>query len=452
MPPQPSALPCLPRSTDGGGIQHTATCEGSSVLSCGQLDGSMVKAFDRHLQAAMAVVAERKGDARSAALGRQGHQKTPAMVAAAVQQALAQTRAEAAAAARSGSSGPGQAPVVPEAVPQGGFTDVGLHTGGLPRDTAWPLVREAVRVSEGADAQPVSGFRLASVGCRLASASCSSVQLASAASGLCSLLRPPAGHAEPRPRCRGAAPDLFVLAEAHLHLWLMQRQVALLRPELATARVLSAAMLMLQAVAGRAAALAEAGHAVEHFEAACASARAAIEAAQAERMQAAAEAARLPPLAGDSSPCGPGSWRLPRGTLPPVRPPQRDGGGREAAVERQDRNLGCLPLPTSVEPSFAALLEVLQSHRLQQEGDRQAQHALCLVERRLFGLSASGFQEAWSGLVLEAALVAEVDALVEVVEAYRSGEQGMGAFRAAARSGLIFWLEAGRGRKGAGPV
>ena len=33
--------------------------------------------------------------------------------------------------------------------PRGGFTDVGLHTGGSPRDTAWPLVWQAFKVRQG---------------------------------------------------------------------------------------------------------------------------------------------------------------------------------------------------------------------------------------------------------------------------------------------------------------
>lgn len=33
-----------------------------------------------------------------------------------------------------------------ERPPRGGFTDVGQHTGGTARDTAWPLVREAFKV------------------------------------------------------------------------------------------------------------------------------------------------------------------------------------------------------------------------------------------------------------------------------------------------------------------
>jgi hypothetical protein len=44
----------------------------------------------------------------------------------------------------SGAEQPGEADA--EQVPRGGYTDVGLHTGGTPRDTAWPLVREALKV------------------------------------------------------------------------------------------------------------------------------------------------------------------------------------------------------------------------------------------------------------------------------------------------------------------
>lgn len=32
-------------------------------------------------------------------------------------------------------------------LPKGGFTDVGLHTGGIQRDTAWRLVKETLLVS-----------------------------------------------------------------------------------------------------------------------------------------------------------------------------------------------------------------------------------------------------------------------------------------------------------------
>lgn len=73
----------LPCSTSGGGIQHVATCKGGQLVHCGQLPAAQVAAFKAQLASVMAKVAERKGDARAQVDGRQGHQKTPAMVRAA---------------------------------------------------------------------------------------------------------------------------------------------------------------------------------------------------------------------------------------------------------------------------------------------------------------------------------------------------------------------------------
>ncbi|KAL4428607.1 hypothetical protein ABPG77_008919, partial [Micractinium sp. CCAP 211/92] len=351
-------------STSDGGIQHVGVCKGSQLLHCGQLHAAQLDAFRAQLATVMAKVAERKGDARAQVAGRQGHQKTPAMVRAAAVQALRQLAAEAAAEAEGR-----EADSVPDQVPQGGFTDVGMHTGGGQRDTAWPVVREVLKA----------------------------------------LL----AHAAP---CRSANPDLFQLAEAHLFLWVMQRQVAALTPEAATSTVLNAAMRMLQAVAQRAAELAQQGHAVAHFEASCAAARRALEAARAARVQAAAAAARLPSGPAAAAACGPGSHRLPRGALPELPPPLADEGGLEAARKRQANNLGSLPLPDSAAGQLALtnLLAVLRSSELRgnQSSDLVAQHALSLVERELYARAAGGF-------AAEASLSqAEVDALVEVVMEY----------------------------------
>lgn len=68
---------------------------------------------------------------RSAADGKQGHQRTPAMIEALLKDAKAAVDGE----KQRLDHNPG-----------GGFTDVGLHTGGTPRDTAWPLVREVFQV------------------------------------------------------------------------------------------------------------------------------------------------------------------------------------------------------------------------------------------------------------------------------------------------------------------
>ena len=143
-------LPCSlypPCSTDSGSIEHTATCGRASVISCGQVAAASLDKCRACLYGVMAKIAKRMGDKRSAVEGRQGNQKTPALVRAAVLQAVKQAAAE----EEVGEAG-GSARQVPEEVPQGGMTDVGLHTGGKPRDTAWQLVREAFRVRSASSA------------------------------------------------------------------------------------------------------------------------------------------------------------------------------------------------------------------------------------------------------------------------------------------------------------
>jgi hypothetical protein len=69
----------------------------------------------------------RFGDERSAAAGRQGHQKTPVFIHALLLQALNSSCHKTCNGA--------------DVLPRGGFTDVGQHTGGEARDTAFALVR-----------------------------------------------------------------------------------------------------------------------------------------------------------------------------------------------------------------------------------------------------------------------------------------------------------------------
>ena len=72
----------------------------------------------------------RKGDKRSAARNEQGHQKTPTMIQAVLLDALADLvrKTDLLTPAR------------------GGFTDVGLHTGGHARNTTWPLVIAVLQI------------------------------------------------------------------------------------------------------------------------------------------------------------------------------------------------------------------------------------------------------------------------------------------------------------------
>lgn len=68
---------------------------------------------------------KRTGEKRSAASNKQGHQRTPAMIQAIMVDALRN--------------------LANSTSPRGGFTDVGLHTGGKKRNVTWPLHRAVVQ-------------------------------------------------------------------------------------------------------------------------------------------------------------------------------------------------------------------------------------------------------------------------------------------------------------------
>ena len=238
-------------------------------------------------------------------------------------------------------------------------------------------------------------------------------------------------------RSASAAADLFPLAMAHLHQWLLQRQAVLLTPARCTPAARDAVMLMLAATASLAAELAEhGGHDVADFEAACSAARQLLDAAAAERELQAATAATLPPL--DSASAA-GSFRCPRGTIPPESGVRQEAEGVEAAKQRQGENLGCLPLPRTGDSSGSAgwpanLLAALQLTRRRRDDDVAAQHALCMVEREFFSRAASAAS-------LGAAVTSHsIDALGEVVDEYRTGV--CGHMRQGSRAGKCTGLPA----------
>jgi hypothetical protein len=70
---------------------------------------------------------------------KKGFQRTPAFIQAVVQDALEVLK-----------SGRDLQEVVGSHQPRGGTTDVGQHTGGIPRDTSWPLVKQVFQVSSAA--------------------------------------------------------------------------------------------------------------------------------------------------------------------------------------------------------------------------------------------------------------------------------------------------------------
>ena len=203
---------------------------------------------------------------------------------------------------------------------------------------------------------------------------------------------------------------------AHFHLWLLHRQVQLIQAANATPKMLSAAVQMLQLAASQGAHLADEGYDMSHFEAACTSARERLDAVATERTSAAARALELPALNVSTSPCGPGRYHPPSGTIPVLTPASTDGGDLQAAKKRAALNIGTLALPPA-NPSFADILKFLDHHTAKQQHaqGRAAQHVLCVVERELFSRAAQGFA------ACARLLQGEVDELVHIVDKYRRG-------------------------------
>ncbi|KAF0710192.1 Aste57867_5643 [Aphanomyces stellatus] len=100
---------------------YVATPTDTTVLELGRVETKSTSAFLASVDSLLMQAQERTGDERTAATGRQGHQKTPSFIHCLVRQALSST------------------PQV-DLLPYGGTTDVGKHTGSNRRATSWPLV------------------------------------------------------------------------------------------------------------------------------------------------------------------------------------------------------------------------------------------------------------------------------------------------------------------------
>jgi hypothetical protein len=101
--------------------QFSSIAQNYAEIHVGEIGLATKQDFLNRFQKLLDKASCRKGDKRSAAGGKQGHQKTPAFIHALLVQALNYN--------------------CPEVLPRGGFTDVGLHTGGEARDTSFALVR-----------------------------------------------------------------------------------------------------------------------------------------------------------------------------------------------------------------------------------------------------------------------------------------------------------------------
>ena len=112
------------------GRSHTAYSSGYSIAFAMNTEaqwGDLIQKFRKIFSKAI----QNTGNKRSAYYNEQGHQKTPAFIYAVLNDAITQIQVET---------------EHNLTKPRGGFTDVGLHTGGLPRDTSWPLVTSLLQV------------------------------------------------------------------------------------------------------------------------------------------------------------------------------------------------------------------------------------------------------------------------------------------------------------------
>ena len=115
-----------------GGSPYDSTSLGWKELYCGSVLVDRLEELDKLVAKYLVEVQMRKGKDRSAAGGEKGHQKTPACIEGIIKDACDGVNRGKTAGSKSTS------------LPRGAFTDVGLHTGGSERETAWPLARAII--------------------------------------------------------------------------------------------------------------------------------------------------------------------------------------------------------------------------------------------------------------------------------------------------------------------
>lgn len=140
-----ASLPMFMNDSGAGSLQYGSTAGGSSIVHCGKVKEEQWDELYDKLVDALKIAIKRHGDERTAAYGQQGHQKTPTMIAALLLDAKDML----------GVTGPQESP---SHLPRGGFTDVGLHTGGRPRETAWPLACEMFKVGPLPEKNNANGY------------------------------------------------------------------------------------------------------------------------------------------------------------------------------------------------------------------------------------------------------------------------------------------------------
>ena len=225
--------------------------------------------------------------------------------------------------------------------PRGGFTDVGLHTGGLSRSTSWPLVVAVLQT-----------------------------------------LLEDTGHEA-----------FFRMAMAQMKLWLAERFTSpCLQPHDAYPTTLIDARMQVLAAAVREGArladeqthLREDEHDMGAFQVRCVLVRAQVEQAARLRAETRASGFHLSALSKSDLPCNNPVLSLPRRTSPAQGPE-----GLSAARKKAEPNLGWLPAPPE-DRGVASLLKWLAQPKLQPGlGAASALLVLETVESALFERIAS---------------------------------------------------------------
>lgn len=222
--------------------------------------------------------------------------------------------------------------------------------------------------------------------------------------------------------------ELYAHAMAHFHLYLLNRQLALVTAATATPLMLNATMQMLQVAASQASELSHHGQPLPHFEAAVEAAKKRLDNVALIRASAAARKFELPSGDGGGSTTKESvlklSYSSPSGIIPPVATTSATVSGLNEAIERSSRNTGSLAVPPT--PTFENLgcclkdlLHFLEHHTVgtKDAGGLVAQHVLCSIEAVLFPAAASGFASS--------AALSEDDVerlLVKIVEIYRTSK------------------------------
>jgi len=334
----------------------------------------------------------------------QGLQRTPGFIHAVVKDACALIASRV---KKGNQQGKEKKPLNP---PQGGHTDVGLHTGGVRRSTAWPLVRSVVqelmeRSMAGLEQQPQATLR-----------------------------------------------SLRQRAMAHFSLWLLERHLAGAEADVeVTQEAVNLGMVAIAAAAAQGAELADEGVETGDLERSLEGARRRLHEAVASRAADVAKEQMLPLVASPGEDASLGGYRSPSLLLPGPAVPAMPGDSLDAARRRAEQNLGWLPLPPAHPLDEVTAEEWARHARLEPgAGELPALLVMRIIERRLFTMAAQELpMPATPGLgsnekaFHQSAKCMEgiVDRYMKVLDKYRSAPESKALSHAGLRSRelLVVW-------------